>query len=155
MSVAELEAELAQARATHMQMTRFEGPGKSTFQPWVIALAAQRVTELELRLQHARNPRAHEPPAPVKREPAESPAERAQRIRASRERRIREARDRVDAYERAHPINEHGVRTGPSVADNNWRHRQTHVYRDLDDWRTYQKDIKTIRHLTGLIEKEN
>ena len=154
MSIAELEAELAQARATHMQMTRFEGPGKSTFQPWVIALAAQRVTELELRLQHARNPRAHEPPAPVKRAPKETPEGRRARIRASRESRIREAQDRVDAYERTHPINEHGVRTGPSVAANNYRHRNAAVDRELDSWVTYQKDIQSIRHLTGLIEKD-
>ena len=155
MSIAELEAELAQARATHMQMTRFEGPGKSTFQPWVIALAAQRVTELELRLQHARNPRAHEPPAPVKRAPKETPEGRRARIRASRESRIREAQDRVDAYERTHPINEHGVRTGPCVADNNWRNRQARVDRDIAAWRQYENDIKEIRHLTGLMEKEN
>lgn len=154
MSIAELEAELAQARATHMQMTRFEGPGKSTFQPWVIALAAQRVTELELRLQHARNPRAHEPPAPVKRAPKETPEGRRARIRASRESRIREAQDRVDAYERTHPINEHGVRTGPSVAANNYVHRNAAVDRELDSWVTYQKDIQSIRHLTGLIEKD-
>lgn len=94
------------------------------------------------------------PPAPVKRAPKESPEERKARIRVSRERRLREARDRVDAYERTHPINEHGVRTGPSVADNNWRHRQAHVDRDLDDWNAYQADIKEIRRLTGLIEKE-
>ena len=95
------------------------------------------------------------PPAPVKREPAESPKERKARIRLSRERRLREARDRVDAYERAHPINEHGVRTGPSVADNNWRNRRAAENRELSAWLGYQADIKTIRHLTGLIEKEN
>lgn len=94
------------------------------------------------------------PPAPEPRAPKEAPAERARRIRASRERRLREARDRVDAYERRHPINEHGVRTGPSVAANDWRHRQSRVDRELDSWTRYQKDIKEIRHLTGLIEKE-
>lgn len=151
----QLEAELAQAREVHERLVDFAGPGDTTVQPWVIALAAQRVTELELRLQYARDPEAHQPQTTVKRTPKESLEVRKARIRASRERRIREARDRVDAYERRHPINEHGVRTGPSMADNNWRHRQSHVYRDLDDWRAYQADVKTIRHLTGLSEKEN
>lgn len=95
---------------------------------------------------------AGDPQPTVTRTPAESPEDRKARIRASRERRLREARDRVDAYERARPINEHGVRTGPSVAGNNWRHRQSAVDRELDSWATYQKDIQSIRHLTGLIE---
>lgn len=150
MSVEALEAELVQARAAHEAAEH----GRVEFAPWVVALMAQRVTELELRLRHARDPEACEPPAPAKRAPKESPEDRRARIRASRERRLREARDRVDAYERTHPANEHGVRTGPSVADNNWRHRQAHVDRELDSWATYQKDIQSIRHLTGLIEKE-
>lgn len=151
MSVEALEVELVQARAAYEAAEH----GRVEFAPWVVSLMAQRVTELELRLQYARDPEAHQPTATVKREPKESPEDRRARIRASRERRLREAQDRVDKYERAHPINEHGVRTGPSMADNNWRHRQAHVYRDLDDWRRYQADIKTIRHLTGLMEKEN
>lgn len=155
MSVEELEAELVQAREVHEQLVNFVGPGHTMVQPWVVAMAEQRVTELELRVEHARNPQTHQTPAPVKRAPKETPAERRARIRASRERRIREARDRVDAYERRHPINEHGVRTGPSVAANNYRHRNAAVDRELDSWATYQKDIQSIRHLTGLIEKEN
>lgn len=151
----QLESELAQAREVHERLADFAGPGDTTVQPWVIALAAQRVTELELRLRHARNPEACEPPAPVKRAPKEPPEDRKARIRASRERRIREAQDRVDGYERTHPINEHGVRTGPSVADNNWRNRQARVDRDIAAWRQYEDDIKEIRHLTGLIEREN
>ena len=151
----QLEAELAQAREVHERLVDFAGPGDTTVQPWVIALAAQRVTELELRLRYARDPEAHQPPATVKRTPKESLEVRKARIRASRERRLLAARDRVDAYKRTHPVNEHGVRTGPSVADNNWRHRQAHVDRELDSWATYQKDIQSIRHLTGLIEKEN
>lgn len=86
--------------------------------------------------------------------PRESPEARTARIRASRERRLREAQDRVDGYERTHPINEHGVSTGPSVADNNWRNRQSAENRELDSWKQYEKDIKTIRHLTGLLNKE-
>ena len=149
----DLAQRLEAAREKFYAVRDFVGPGDSRFKPEVIRMyeAAVEVLEEAHELAVSSTP----PPAPVKREPAESPAERAQRIRASRERRIREAKDRVDAYERTHPINEHGVCTGPSVADNNWRNRQAHVDRDVTAWHTYQQDIKTIRHLTGLIEKEN
>ena len=154
MSVADdLAQRLEAAREKFYAVRDFVGPGDSRFKPEVIRMYEAAVEVLE---------EAHElaldstpPPAPEPRAPKEAPAERARRIRASRERRLREARDRVDAYERRHPINEHGVRTGPSVAGNNWRHRQARVDRDIADWHTYQADIKTIRHLTGLIEKEN
>ena len=148
----DLAERLEHAREKFHAVRDFVGPGDSRFKPEVIRMyeAAVEVLEEAHELAVSSTP----PPAPVKREPAESPAERAQRIRASRERRIREAKDRVDAYERRHPINEHGVRTGPSVAGNNWRHRQAGVDRELDSWATYQKDIQSIRHLTGLIEKE-
>lgn len=142
---------LENAREELHRVRSWRGPGGATFQPWVIAAAQQKVVEAELAVEAEHTP---PPPAPVKRAPKETPADRRARIRASRERRLRAARDRVDAYERRHPINEHGVRTGPSVADNNWRNRRAHVYRDLDDWRTYQEDVREIRHLTGLIEKE-
>lgn len=153
MSVAdELGQRLERAREKFHAVRDFVGPGDSRFKPEVIRMYEAAVEVLE---------EAHElaldstpPPAPVKREPAESPEDRKARIRASRERRIREARDRVDGYERVHPINEHGVRTGPSVAGNNWRHRQAGVDRELDSWAAYQKDIQSIRHLTGLIEKD-
>ena len=153
MSVADdLAQRLERARETFHAVRDFVGPGDSRFKPEVIRMYEAAVEVLE---------EAHElaldstpPPAPVKREPAESTAERAQRIRASRERRIREAKDRVDAYERTHPANEHGVRTGPSVAGNNWRHRQAGVDRDVTAWHGYQQDIKTIRHLTGLLKED-
>lgn len=153
MSVADdLAQRLEAAREKFHAVRDFVGPGDSRFKPEVIRMYEAAVEMLE---------EAHElaldstpPPAPEPRAPKEAPAERARRIRASRERRLREARDRVDAYERRHPINEHGVRTGPSVAGNNWRHRQSAVDRELDSWATYQKDIQSIRHLTGLIEKE-
>lgn len=153
MSVADdLAQRLEAAREKFHAVRDYRGPGDSRFKPEVIRMYEAAVEVLE---------EAHElaldstpPPAPVKRTPKESLEVRKARIRASRERRLREARDRVDAYERTHPINERGVRTGPSVADNNWRHRQSHVYRDLDDWRAYQADVKEIRRLTGLIEKE-
>ena len=154
MSVADdLAQRLEAAREKFYAVRDFVGPGDSRFKPEVIRMYEAAVEVLE---------EAHElaldstpPPAPVKRAPKETPADRRARIRASRERRLRAARDRVDAYERTHPINEHGVCTGPSVADNNWRNRRAHVYRDLDDWRTYQEDVKEIRHLTGLMKKEN
>lgn len=148
----DLAQRLEAAREKFHAVRDFVGPGDSRFKPEVIRMYEAAVEVLE---------EAHElaldstpPPAPVKRAPKETPADRRARIRASRESRIREARDRVDAYERRHPINEHGVRTGPSVAGNNWRHRQSAVDRELDSWATHQKDIKEIRHLTGLIEKE-
>lgn len=153
MSVADdLGERLERAREKFHAVRDFVGPGDSRFKPEVIRMyeAAVEVLEEAHELALSSTP----PPAPEPRAPKEAPAERARRIRASRESRIREAQDRVDAYERAHPINEHGVRTGPSVADNNWRNRQAHVDRDLDDWNAYQADVKEIRHLTGLIDKE-
>lgn len=154
MSVADdLGQRLERAREKFHAVRDFVGPGDSRFKPEVIRMYEAAVEVLE---------EAHElaldstpPPQPAKREPKESPEDRARRIRASREKRIREARDRVDAYERTHPINEHGVRTGPSVAANNYVHRNAVVARELDSWRQYEKDIKEIRHLTGLMEKEN
>lgn len=143
---------LEDAREELHRVRDWRGPYGTSFQPWVIAAAQQRVVEAELAVEAEHTP---PPPAPVKRAPKESPEDRRARIRASREKRIRAARDRVDAYERRHPINEHGVRTGPSVAANDWRHRQAHVDRDLDDWNAYQADVKEIRRLAGLIEKEN
>ncbi|WP_406019297.1 hypothetical protein OH783_01695 [Kocuria rhizophila] len=153
MSVADdLAQRLEAAREKFHAVRDFVGPGDSRFKPEVIRMYEAAVEVLE---------EAHElaldstpPPAPAPRAPKESSAERARRIRASRERRLREARDRVDAYERRHPINEHGVRTGPSVAANNYVHRNAAVDRELDSWVTYQKDIQSIRRLTGLIEKE-
>ncbi|MDO4919913.1 hypothetical protein [Kocuria sp.] len=148
----DLAQRLEAARETLHAVREFVGPGQSRFKPEVIGVYEAAVVTLE---------EAHElalastpPPAPAKREPKEDPAERARRIRASRERRLRAARDRVDAYERAHPINEHGVHTAPSVASNNWRHRNAAVDRDLAAWRQYEHDTKIIRHLTGLMEKE-
>ena len=143
---------LEDAREELHRVRDWRGPYGTSFQPWVIAAAQQRVVEAELAVEAEHTP---PPPAPVKRAPKETPAERRARIRLSRERRLREARDRVDAYERRHPINEHGVRTGPCVAANNYRHRNTAVDRELDSWATYQKDIQSIRHLTGLSEKES
>ena len=148
----DLAQRLEAAREKFYAVRDFVGPGDSRFKPEVIRMyeAAVEVLEEAHELAVASIP----PPAPVKRTPKESLEVRKARIRLSRERRLREARDRVDAYERAHPINERGVRTGPSVASNNWRHRQAGVDRELDSWTRYQKDIKEIRHLTGLIEKE-
>ena len=148
----DLAERLEQARETFHAVRDYRGPGQSRFKPEVIRMYEAAVEVLE---------EAHElaldstpPPAPVKRAPKETPEDRRARIRASRERRLREARDRVDAYERRHPINEHGVRTGPSVASNNWRHRQAGVDRDVTAWHAYQQDIKTIRHLTGLLKED-
>lgn len=153
MSVADdLAQRLEAAREKFYAVRDFVGPGDSRFKPEVIRYYEAAVEVLEE--AHELAVASIQPPAPVKRKPRESPKERKARIRLSRERRLREARDRVDAYERTHPINEHGVRTGPSVAANDWRHRQSRVDRELDSWTRYQKDIKEIRHLTGLIEKE-
>ena len=154
MSVADdLGQRLERAREKFYAVRDFVGPGDSRFKPEVIRYyeAAVEVLEEAHELAVASIP----PPAPVKRAPKETPAERRARIRASRERRLREARDRVDAYERTHPINEHGVRTGPSVADNNWRVRQSAVDRDVALWRQYEHDTKIIRYLTKLLDKEN
>ncbi|MCT1880518.1 hypothetical protein M3C26_06900 [Kocuria rhizophila] len=142
---------LEDAREELHRVRDWRGPGGAMFKPWVIAAAEQKVVEAELAVEAAHTP---PPPVPVKRAPKEAPAERARRIRASRERRLREARDRVDAYERRHPINEHGVRTGPSVAANDWRHRQSRVDRDVTDWLQYQNDVKAVQRLLGLLKSE-
>ena len=97
---------LEDAREELHRVRDWRGPYGTSFQPWVIAAAEQKVVEAELAVEAEHTP---PPPVPVKRAPKEAPAERARRIRASRERRLREARDRVDAYERRHPINEHGA----------------------------------------------
>lgn len=149
----DLAQRLEAAREKFHAVRDYRGPGDSRFKPEVIRMyeAAVEVLEEAHELALSSTP----PPAPEPRAPKEAPTERARRIRASRERRLREARDRVDAYERTHPINEHGVRTGPSVAANNYVHRNAAVDREIDSWRQYEKDIKEIRHLTGLLKKEN
>lgn len=148
----DLAQRLEAAREKFYAVRDFVGQGDSRFKPEVIRYyeAAVEVLEEAHELAVSSTP----PPAPVKREPAESPKERKARIRASRERRIREAQDRVDAYERTHPINEHGVRTGPSVADNNWRNRHSAVDKDIKAWTQYQRDVTKIQHITNLLRNQ-
>ena len=148
----DLAQRLEAAREKFYAVRDFVGPGDSRFKPEVIRMyeAAVEVLEEAHELAVASIP----PPAPVKRTPKESLEVRKARIRLSRERRLREARDRVDAYERRHPINEHGVRTGPSVAANDWRHRQSRVDRDVTDWLQYQNDVKAVQRLLGLLKSE-
>lgn len=88
------------------------------------------------------------------REPCETKRERAARIKRSRERRLRAAVERIRAYEQDHPVNTHGVRTGPSTASNNWRHRAANVDRDVTDWLQYQNDVKAVQRLLGLLKSE-
>lgn len=92
-----------------------------------------------------------DPQATVTRASAETPEQRAARIRASRIRRLETVQARIVAYEAAHP----DATLGPSVASNNWRQRQSRVNTEIDAAVQYEKDQKTARHLTGLIEKEN
>lgn len=87
-------------------------------------------------------------------EPRETKSERAARIKQSRERRLRAAVERIRAYEDTHPVNGHGVRTGPSVASNNWRHRAANVNRDLDAWKQYEQNQKTAANMRRLLDKE-
>lgn len=87
------------------------------------------------------------------REPGESKPERAARLKQSRERRLRAAVERIEAYEATHPVNGHGVRTGPSTASNNYRHRQANVDREIDAYKQYEKDKKTAAHLRGLLKE--
>lgn len=88
------------------------------------------------------------------REPSESKRERAARIKRSREARLRAAVERIEAYEQDHPVNGHGVRTGPSTASNNYRHRAANVDRELNAWKQYQKDVKAVQRLLGLLKSE-
>lgn len=91
-----------------------------------------------------------DPQPTVTRTPTETPGQRAARIRASRLRRLETVQARIAAYEAAHP----DATLGPSVASNNWRHRQARVNTEIDAAIQYEKDQKTARHLTGLIEKD-
>lgn len=88
------------------------------------------------------------------REPRESKPERAARLKQSRERRLRAAVERIRAYEQDHPVNGHGVRTAPSTASNNWRHRAANVDRDLDAYRQYEQDQTTAANMRRLLNKE-
>ncbi|NDO78244.1 hypothetical protein GKZ75_08410 [Kocuria indica] len=96
-----------------------------------------------------------DPTPTVTRTPAETPEQRRARIQTSRTRRLNEVRARITAYETTHPANEHGVHTGPSVASNNWRHRQANVNREIDAAVQYEKNQKTARRLAGLLAKEH
>ena len=96
-----------------------------------------------------------DPTPTVTRTPAETPEQRRARIHASRVRRLNEVRARITAYETTHPANEHGVHAGPSVASNNWRHRQANVRREIDAAAQYEKNKQTARRLAGLLAKEN
>lgn len=148
----QLEAELAQAREVHEQLADFAGPGDTTVQPWVIALAAQRVTELELRVEHTRNPEARQAPTPVPR-PRRDPAETARVREWNRRRRIERARATVarlaPEFETPTPPLDHGELSIPGRAG------ATITDAALDRWRTYQRAQATIRHLAGLLAKEN
>lgn len=88
------------------------------------------------------------------REPSESKRERAARLKQSRERRLRAAAERIEEYEATHPVNEHGVRTSPSTAANNWRHRAANVNREINAWKQYKQDQQTAANMRRLL-KEN
>lgn len=92
-----------------------------------------------------------DPQPSITRTPVETPGQRAARIQASRRRRLETVQARISAYEAAHPTST----LGPSVASNNWRHRQARVNAEIDAAAQYEKDQKTARHLTGLLAKEN
>lgn len=91
-----------------------------------------------------------DPQPKVTRTPTETPGQREARIRSSRIRRLETVQARIAAYEAAHP----DTTLGPSVASNNWRHRQARVNTEIGAAVQYEKDQKTARHLTGLIEKD-
>lgn len=92
-----------------------------------------------------------DPQSTVTRTPTETPEQRVARIRASRIRRLEAAQARIAAYEATHP----NTTLGPSIASNNWRHRQARVNAEINAAVQYEKDQKTARHLTGLLAKEN
>ena len=88
------------------------------------------------------------------REPGESKRERAARLKQSRERRLRAAVERIEAYEATHPVNGHGVRTVPSTASNNYRHRAANVDREINAWKQYEQDQQTAENMRRLLDKE-
>lgn len=87
-------------------------------------------------------------------EPSESKRERAARLKQSRETRLRAAVERIRAYEATHPVNGHGVRTGPSTASNNYRHRAANVDREINAYRQYEQDQQTAANMRRLLNKE-
>ena len=87
------------------------------------------------------------------REPCETKPERAARLKQSRERRLRAAVERIEAYEATHPVNGHGVRTGPSTAANNYRHRAANVDREINAYRQYEKDQTTAANMRRLLKE--
>lgn len=142
----QLEAELAQAREVHERLADFAGPGDTTVQPWVIALAAQRVTELELRMEHARNPQDHQAPTPAP--PPRRDPEMAARVREwNRRQRLERARATANRlapeFETPEPPLDHGELSIPGRAG------ATLTDAALDRWRTYRRAQATIRCLAG------
>ena len=89
------------------------------------------------------------------REPSESKPERAARLKQSRERRLRAAVERIEAYEATHPVNGHGVRTGPPVASNNYSHRAANVNREINAWKQYEQDQQTAANMRRLLKEKN
>ena len=92
-----------------------------------------------------------DPQPTVTRAPTETPEQRAARIHASRVRRLEAVKARIAAYEAAHP----NTTLGPSVASNNWRHRQARVNTEIDAAVQYEKNQETARRLAGLLAKES
>lgn len=89
------------------------------------------------------------------REPRETKPERAARLKQSRETRLRAAVERIRAYEATHPVNGPGVRTGPSMASNNYRNRAANVNRELDTWKQYEQDQQTAVNMRRLLKEKN
>lgn len=145
---AEYAALLEQRRAAHVEAWR-EGAGMA-YDP----ASALRLAEYFESCEPHHFWVEGDPVFTPEREPSESKPERAARIKRSRERRLRAAVERSEAYEATHPVNAHSVRTGPSVASNNYRHRVANVDRDVTDWLQYQNDVKAVQRLLGLLKSE-
>lgn len=87
-------------------------------------------------------------------EPRETKSERAARLKQPRERRLRAAVERIEAYEATHPVNEHGVRAGTSMASNNWRIREANVNREINAWKQYEQDQQTAANMRWLLKEK-
>lgn len=142
-----------------MVLDRPEQPG-NRFHRWFIqggsAIKSIPPTlDVYVPADQAQNPPPHHQwPGDDKTPAKETPEMRHQRIQGSRQRRLREIEHQIETYEHTHPVNEHGVRTDPSTATNNWRHRQANVDREITAFRDYQRNLKKRDLLKNLLNKD-
>lgn len=138
--VQDITEDLAKARAV------LKAPSPELTE-WAQAFLAQRVTALELALEHAKNhlggdtPQAAKPP---RKAPRRSRAELDRDYLGARLERRRKIAQRITSYEEG---------ASESMARNNWRHREAAVNRSVDAELQYRRDLAEHERLTALINR--